>query len=1228
MRVSIISDLCYNPFVLKIADALRIQNCAMPKNARPRKHRSCHCHWGAVWFALPLLAVWLHRPAAGAPACDGAAIRFTQDYQFALGSARFLGAAGEMESGSLFSWLTNSVALSRGQVAEDLLLNFEGPVLGANGETPTTTQNVAYAAGRWGSALALGTNGRLQFGCTNNLRLDQGTIELWVALRADGSNATYSARDQVLFQYRAPNGEYLQISQSRSSGVLYAGGTVSNQWESAYGNRGNMLSWRSNEWHHLAFTYSAPLNFMRFYVDGTLAAANNEAHYWPPATNGTAFAIGGDLSGNGAAYWLDAVRLSGRVADDAELLARSRRTDAPQANEIWLATTNFPLGSQLVFEFTPATASQTGAVCQSAAMLFTGTPITNAQPPSTLLPPGATFVDLSVETFTNSACAWSLGQALPFAQMTPFAEGAGSRQHRTHITGLSADPDLVNDVYVRCADFPDFALRLQYRALSEVNPPFPRKGNLWGWWDWRPGGLAAMAKVDLWLGAAPPASEIRELRRLNPQMRLLTSINAVENDGLPDDYYLKDIYGNRIEVWPGSYRLNLTKNYVADYQARYAYQTVLDTELMADGVFFDNVMTTQSWQNHDIYGNPVAIDADENGVPDDPATFDAAWKAGVFREIRAFRQLMPSAIVSGHSMNIYEPGIGELFNGLSIGFATANVLEGEESFASVSQRYHEWFASALPPMMMMIESSPPDQIAYGYDYSPWEKIPASTLEFARTYFPDVRFGLAFTLMNDGYFAHEFGDTWHGNKWWYDELDFNLGYPLGPAQGVELGGTPGTNSIVNGGFESAITSPWSMWVASGSAATLARDTTGAAVGAAGARIVVTAVSTEDWHIDFAQWNRSLTTGVVYDLTFRARSSVPRSLSLSSQKGSPDWRNYGLAETVQLTTNWQQFTVTFEANETVSDARIQFFVGAVLSTVWLDEVQLTEHPPDVYRRDFTRGVVLLNATRQSREVTLGTGFHRLDGGEAPMYETILDDQSTNFVTTGSWTNITYDSGEWAASGPFYHSWAGSLHERLGVSDEARWYLPVQADDTYTIAAWWPAAPTASNWTHSATYQVMAGDAVVASTNLDQTTAGDEWHPIATVRLSPTNSAYVRLTAPPGPCVADALHLWSAARYNNGQPADTVKLQPMDGLLLRRDAPVVALPRFQSATIAAGEAVLTVTNLTPGLTNELQRTTDLISGTWQSRTTFQSMTFATEIIDGPIPNAGQWFYRLRVW
>ena len=82
---------------------------------------------------------------------------------------------------------------------------------------------------------------------------------MWVALRTDGTHSIYSSRNHVLFHYRAPNSEYLQIAQSGSAGILCAGGSVSNQWESAYGSRGDMRSWPAGEWHHLAFTSAMTL---------------------------------------------------------------------------------------------------------------------------------------------------------------------------------------------------------------------------------------------------------------------------------------------------------------------------------------------------------------------------------------------------------------------------------------------------------------------------------------------------------------------------------------------------------------------------------------------------------------------------------------------------------------------------------------------------------------------------------------------------------------------------------------------------------------------------------------------------------------------------------------------------------------------------------------------------------------------------------------------------------
>lgn len=737
--------------------------------------------------------------------------------------------------------------------------------------------------------------------------------------------------------------------------------------------------------------------------------------------------------------------------------------------------------------------------------------------------------------------------------MVPFSQGEGTAFHQTSIENLDPDTNVVNIVNVRCASHPDFLLQLNYRSLPEVNPSYPRTGNLWGWGNFIHKPIDEIAKIDLWVGVPniEPAT-IQAMRKRNPNILILSAVNAINGSDLPDDYFLKDVNGRRQETWTGSYRLNITKPYVAEYQAKLAYNKILENNLMIDGLLFDNIETTISSDNYDMYGRLFQFDADENGIADDPTVLDAAWKEGLLHELNTFKALMPNAIMMGHSLDIHEPGIADIFNGKSIGFRTADVLEGEKGFWVLWDEYNDLEKLSRKPQVTMIESSPPDQISYGYDYSPWEKIPASTLKFAQSYYPYVRFGLAVTLMNDGYFTHEFGDTWHGNDWWYDELNFNLGYPLGPAERVDLGIPASKNLLANAGFEDPIVEPWRLDVSekANNNATLTQDFSEKVSGSASARVDITAASGTDWHIELAQYSRSIVQGESYELSFWAKSDRQRTIALDASKGVPDWRDYGLTKQVTIETSWKKYVISFNARETASDARIQFLLGGTTGTVWMDDASLIRRPPDVYRRKFTNGMVLLNGSGGVVTVPVGPGYYRLFGLQAPRYETILDDRAGGFSTTGAWTEVKYDSGLWQVTGPFFHCWKEICHQRSGSTGEASWTLPISQADTYTISAWWPAAPQAGTFNANVTYEVVAGGKVVASQILDQRSGGDQWHAIATVPLSPGSSPTVRVRCQgSAPCLADALHLTSSARYNDGSAAPDVTLQPLDGIILSR-------------------------------------------------------------------------------
>jgi len=118
-------------------------------------------------------------------------------------------------------------------------------------------------------------------------------------------------------------------------------------------------------------------------------------------------------------------------------------------------------------------------------------------------------------------------------------------------------------------------------------------------------------------------------------------------------------------------------------------------------------------------------------------------------------------------------------------------------------------------------------------------------------------------------------------------------------------------------------------------------------------------------------------------------------------------------------------------------------------------------------------------------------------------------------------------------------------------AEWDLKVPADATYTLEAWWAAAPEQSDWTREAVYEVLSGGTVIASGMLDQTQSGDQWRKILTVPLRAGEHPVLRIRngSDSRRLVADGIHIWSAERLNDGTPADVVTIAPMVGVVLHK-------------------------------------------------------------------------------
>jgi uncharacterized protein (TIGR03437 family) len=1108
--------------------------------------------------------------------CGNVQFQLSSDYSFAIGSS---------SGGNGYSFTFNGQTLAQGPMTQLALFHFDNSVNSTSGIVPSKSVGTSFVPGKFGSAVTVAAGGTLSYPQAGNLSFGDGTVEMWVSPQYDGNNSIYTGNTgtpqaQVLFHsfWGGNAGELILAIANHGGGPYFYVGAAGVY--AGYPGASGITGWKAGQWHHLVFTSSASQGRLRLFVDGTLAQETDAKIQFPAVTSNT-FTIGGDAFGNESAFAVDEVRISNTEMPAAAIAYDASRSTPFANDEVFLALAGV----------SPGQLNYSVSGCGSATYNFTGVPISNFNPPSGLLPSGSASVTLTFNTIQPTTCRYSVGTALAYLSMQALDTGPPTATHKAVASGLSTDPRVLNQIYVRCTSNSDYVQSATFRVVAAPTASFPRIGSIFIGYYLNQNQPALAQKVKLFLGANGISdADANGLRAANPDVLILPTIQVDDDFSLtlPESYYLHDTNGNRVSDWCGSpsYVYNMTRPEVATYLGQQAYQVIAQSNWAFDGIFFDSFSTTIPQPFTDCHGNVVQIDSNGDGVADDPATLNAAWAAGEYLVVSTFRSMAPGAYVSGHVLQApAQPQSLAAFNGTSIEFFQEYVREGQDSFGTLWDLYQSWETQAVSPSITLMQSAPPNQIAYGYGYYPLKGMPSPLATFAQTYYPNMRFGLALALMNDGFFTHDIGDDSPDSPtaWWYDEYDFNLGSALGPA--THVGGGQSANLIRNGGFENSLAGTWQLDIQQGEA-TEVLDSSVAAEGNSSAHVVVSNAGDADYRISFEQEALPLVAGTSYQLQFWARADTPRTITIAAQGGPPNFTGYNLNTLIYIGTSWGFYTTSFTAPLTVNDARLEFRVGSLAGNIWFDDVQLMAAGQDIYRRDFTNGSVLLNGTSSTQTVSGLTGLQRFSGPQAPLYQYIVDDADAGFTAAGTWNTATYNTGSQSgagassnlpaepqnANGPFYHTWLGTCHQldAAGTAGTALWGLSLPADGAYTIQVWLPAAPNAGSWTKNAVYDIVSNGNVISSASIDQTTAsaGDGWHTIAAgLNLIAAGAPFVRVhNSGSGSLIADAVYVTSAALYNDGSLAQQVVLAPFDGILLQRQTPVPA-PTSRVNSVVSG-------------------------------------------------------------
>ncbi len=457
-----------------------------------------------------------------------------------------------------------------------------------------------------------------------------------------------------------------------------------------------------------------------------------------------------------------------------------------------------------------------------------------------------------------------------------------------------------------------------------------------------------------------------------------------------------------ITFWPGSWLLNLSTmsppgvidaavgpEQWADYHAR--RDALLLTNPGWDGILIDRADPNQSW----LIGSSTArtIDPDQsNTLLTDYSAFDAAWNAGLRRyEDTLRREIGENKILFVNwGMDNYDLLNGNNYEGFPMPDGTSYKSDWRRTvFGPVPQigGYLEWMKQARQPNLTTIETyeddggPPPDDISYDN--------PCVKPGFVPNY-QKMRFGLATALLEDGFYSYEINTNGHGSLCllWFDEYDNAgkergyLGQPLGPASHVALPDL-GTNLLAGGDFETRTDlNKWELWADTGYAATLSRDTTESSTGSSSARITVTQAGGIDWQLSFFQQPLSLAAATDYTISFMAKADHVRPISIWAQQDRDPWKYYFEVGEITLGTTWKKYELSVTSNSSDPNAQFYFGLGQTTGVVSIDDVKVQSGSLEVWRRDYSKGIVLLNATSQSRQIELGGTFKKIKGTQAPL------------------------------------------------------------------------------------------------------------------------------------------------------------------------------------------------------------------------------------------------------
>ncbi|HQO11243.1 MAG: FG-GAP repeat protein [Parcubacteria group bacterium ADurb.Bin115] len=321
--------------------------------------------------------------------------------------------------------------------------------------------------------------------------------------------------------------------------------------------------------------------------------------------------------------------------------------------------------------------------------------------------------------------------------------------------------------------------------LAAASESYPRLANYFLKWEMTETEAKELARWDLLIldmeNQENNPELIRQIRTLNPDVKILAYITSQEIIDNPEDYnnawlrqelaskipsywYLKDEQGRAVVNWPFTSMLNLSERASKNGEGwkfnellpKFIHERLQSSGLW-DGVFYDNLWGDIAWVNG---GN---LDFDNDGQRETSLVANSLWAEGVAKMLRFTRELCGSQFIIMGNGRIYWP-YQNIINGMMFeGFPSS--WENGGTWTGSMESYEKLSRLNVQPQTTVINVYHKNQEDY----------------------QNFRYGFSSALLGNGYYSFDYDVTNHGQTWWYDEYNVNLGSAQSGAYNLLNGG---------------------------------------------------------------------------------------------------------------------------------------------------------------------------------------------------------------------------------------------------------------------------------------------------------------------------------------------------------------------------------------------------------------------------------------------------------